>query len=66
MNAESYGFVKRGSLLVPEILISKPEDLPDICTWQMCSQGCVPLQDSCEVFKKRVKSKVSIFAVTIV
>ncbi len=29
MNAESYGFVTRGSLLVPEIVISKPEGLPD-------------------------------------
>ena len=42
MNAESYGFVRRGSLLVPEIVISKPEDLPDPCKCGKCARknGC--------------------------
>ncbi len=31
MNAESYGFVRRGSFLVSEVLISKPDGLPDPC-----------------------------------
>ncbi|KAF3844347.1 hypothetical protein F7725_017651, partial [Dissostichus mawsoni] len=42
MNAESYGFVRRGSLLVPEIVISKPEGLPDPCSCGKCARknGC--------------------------
>ena len=42
MNAEYYGFVRRGSLLVPEIVISKPEGLPDPCTCGKCAHknGC--------------------------
>ena len=43
MNAESCGFVRRGSLLVPEIVISKPEGLADPC---MCLQELVFLQGS--------------------
>ena len=38
MNAESYGFVRRGSLLVPEIVISKPKGLPDPCTCGKCAR----------------------------
>ncbi len=38
MNAESYGFVRRGSLLVPEIVISKLEGLPDPCTCGKCAR----------------------------
>ena len=37
-DAESYGFVKRGSLLLPEIVISKPEGLPDPCTCDKCDK----------------------------
>ena len=29
LNADAYGFVRKGSLLVSEIVISKPEGLPD-------------------------------------
>jgi len=37
MNAESYGFIRSGSLLVPDIVASKPEDLPDPCTCGKCA-----------------------------
>ena len=37
MNAESYGFIRRGSLIVPEIVISKPEGLPDPCKCSKCA-----------------------------
>ena len=42
MNAEAYGFERRGNLLVPEIVISKPEGLPDPCTCCKCARknGC--------------------------
>ena len=36
MDAQSCGFVKRGSLLLPEVVTSKPEGLPDPCT---CGKG---------------------------
>lgn len=42
MKAESYGFVRNNGVLVPEIVISKPEDLPDPCTCGKCARknGC--------------------------
>lgn len=42
MNAESYGFIRSGDLLVPDIVASKPEDLPDPCTCGKCARknGC--------------------------
>ena len=42
LDAESYGFIKRGSLLLPEIVISKPEGLLDPCTCGKCAHknGC--------------------------
>jgi len=43
LNAESYGFIRSGGLLVPDIVASKPEDLPDPRTREMCSQKCVSL-----------------------
>ena len=42
LNAESYGFVRTSSLLVPNIVISKPEGLPDPCMCGKCARknGC--------------------------
>ncbi|KAI4833001.1 hypothetical protein KUCAC02_015935 [Chaenocephalus aceratus] len=42
MNAENYGFVRLGSSLIPEFVISKPEGLPDPCTCGKCARknGC--------------------------
>ena len=42
MNTESYGFVRKGNLIVPDIVISKPEGLPDPCTCGKCAHknGC--------------------------
>ena len=42
MNPESYGFERRGTLLIPEIVITKPEGLPDPCTCGKCARknGC--------------------------
>ena len=42
LNADAYGFVRKGSLLVPEIVISKPEGLPDPCSCGKCAHknGC--------------------------
>ena len=42
LNAESYGIERRGDLMVPEIVISKPEGLPDPCTCCKCARknGC--------------------------
>ena len=42
MNVESYGFIRSGGLLVPHIVASKPEDLPDPCTCGKCARknGC--------------------------
>ena len=42
MNIESYGFVRKGNLIVPDIVISKPEGLPDPCTCSKCTHknGC--------------------------
>lgn len=42
MKAESYGFIRSGDVLVPEIVISKPEDLPDPCKCGKCARknGC--------------------------
>ena len=42
MNAEAYGFERRKNTLVPEIVISKPEGLPDPCTCGKCARknGC--------------------------
>ena len=42
LTAESYGYVRRGNLLIPEIVISKPEGLPDPCTCGKCARknGC--------------------------
>ena len=42
MNAESYGYVRRDSSLVPEFVISKPDNLPDPCTCGKCAHknGC--------------------------
>ena len=42
MNAESYGYVRRDSSLVPEFVISKPDNLPDPCTCGKCARenGC--------------------------
>ena len=42
LNAESCGFERRGDLMVPEIVISKPEGLPDPCTCCKCARknGC--------------------------
>jgi hypothetical protein len=38
INAESHGFVRRDSLLVPDIVISKPEHLPDPCKCGKCAR----------------------------
>ncbi len=42
MNAEAHGFERRGSSLVPEIVLSKPEGLPDPCMCGKCARknGC--------------------------
>ena len=42
MNAESYGYVRRDSSLVPEFVILKPDNLPDLCTYGKCARknGC--------------------------
>ena len=42
MDAEAYGFERRENILVPEIVISKPEGLPDPCTCGKCARknGC--------------------------
>ena len=42
LNAEFYGFVRRDSGLIAEILTSKPEGLPDPCTCGKCARknGC--------------------------
>ena len=32
MDAEAYGFKRRENILAPEIVIPKPEGLPDPCT----------------------------------
>ena len=42
MNTESYGYVRRDSSLVPEFVISKPDNLPDPCTCGKCARknGC--------------------------
>ena len=42
MDAEAYGFKRRENILVPEIVISKPEGLPDPCTCGKCARknGC--------------------------
>src|SRR4029434_1683290 len=42
LNADAYGFVRKGSLLVPEMVISKPEGLPDPCSCGKCAHknGC--------------------------
>ena len=42
MNPESYGFERRGTLLIPDIVITKPEGLPDPCTCGKCARknGC--------------------------
>ena len=39
MNAEAYGFKRRDNLLVPDIVISKPEGLPDPCTCGKCARN---------------------------
>ena len=36
MNADSYSYVGRNSLLVPEFVILKPNNLPDPCTCSKC------------------------------
>ena len=38
MNAEAYGFERKDNLLLPEIVISKPEGLPDPCTCGKCAR----------------------------
>ena len=42
LNADAYGFIRKGCLLVPEIVISKPEGLPDPCSCAKCAHknGC--------------------------
>ena len=42
MNPESYGFERRGTLFIPEIVITKPEGLLDPCTCGKCAckNGC--------------------------
>jgi len=42
MTAESSGFVKKDGLLIPEVVISKPDGLPDPCTCGKCirKNGC--------------------------
>ena len=42
MDAEAYGFKRRENILVPKIVISKPEGLPDPCTCGKCAckNGC--------------------------
>ena len=42
MDAEAYDFERRKNKLVPEIVISKPEGLPDPCTCGKCARknGC--------------------------
>ena len=42
MDAEAYGFERRENIMVPEIVISKPEGLPDPCTCGKCARknGC--------------------------
>ena len=42
MNPESYGFERRGTLLIPEIVITKPEGLLDTCMCGKCARknGC--------------------------
>lgn len=37
-NAESYGYVRSGGLLIPEIVLSKPKDLPDPCRCGKCAR----------------------------
>ena len=38
MNAEAYGFERKDNLLLPEIVISQPEGLPDPCTCGKCAR----------------------------
>jgi len=38
MNAEDYGFRRVDNVLLPEIVISKPEGLPDSCTCGKCAR----------------------------
>lgn len=42
LNSDGYGFVRCSSVLVPEIVISKPEGLPDPCVCGKCARknGC--------------------------
>ena len=42
MNPESYGFERRGTSLIHEIVITKPDDLPDPCMCGKCARknGC--------------------------
>ena len=42
LTAETFGFERRGIVLVPKIVISKPEGLPDPCTCGKCTHknGC--------------------------
>ena len=42
MSAEAYGYERRDNMLVPEIVITKPEGLPDPCTYGKCARrnGC--------------------------
>ena len=42
MDAEAYGFKRRENILIREIVISKPEGLPDpcICGKCACKNGC--------------------------
>ena len=48
MNTESYGFVRKENLTVPDIVISKPEGLPDPCTCGKCAclQEWMSMQDN--------------------
>ena len=43
MNAESYGYSRMDDILVPEIVISKPEELPDPCKCGNCARKNVCL-----------------------
>ena len=38
MNAESYGYTRVNDLLVPEMVITKPEELPDPCKCGKCAR----------------------------
>jgi len=42
MDAEAYGFERKGNILIPKIVISKPEGLPDPCKCGKCAckNGC--------------------------